>query len=141
MTLWKLAGGILGGVLVVASAHGVRCAARIGDCPGGRFAPNLSTAAGLPFEDASSPGGTIVVASGVIILGACPTTPSPFVVIQHRRRWRARWDSCGPFTRVRLRLELGPSRQCDHLVGVVRYWDASGHRRAFKFPADRVAEG
>jgi hypothetical protein len=131
---------VLGIVLVLAAARGVTRAARIGNCPGGRFVPDLSTAAGLPFEDASSPGGTIVVADGTIIRGACPAAPAPFAVVQHRRRLRSRWDSCGPFTRVRLRLELGPGGRCGYVVGVIRYRDASGRRRALKFPAD-LAEG
>ena len=133
----NVAGCVLG--VAVATAH-IALAARIGDCPGGRFAPNLSTAVGLPFEDAAAPGGTLIVGDGVITLGACSAVAAPFTVIQRRRRLRARWDSCASFTRVRLRLELGPGGHCDYVVGVIRFRDSSGRRRALKFPADRLTD-
>jgi len=139
MARGKLLACVPGVVLAVATGH-VALAARIGNCPGGRFAPNLTSAVGLPFENASSGGATLLVSDGVITLGACPAVPAPFTVIQHRRRLRARWDSCGSFTRVRLRLELGPGGQCDYVVGVIRFRDASGRRHGLKFPADRVPE-
>src|SRR5262249_11003431 len=126
---------VLGVLLILTTAPGIARTARIGDCPEGRFAPNLSSAAGLPFDDGSSAGGTLVVADGVITLGACLATPAPYTVVQHRRFWRARWETCGPFTRVRLRIGLGPGGRCDYLIGVIRFRDSAGHRRAFKFPA------
>jgi len=135
----KRLAGVLGVVLAVATAHAA-AAARIGNCAGGRFAPNLSTVVGLPFEDPSSPGGTIVIGDGAIVLGACATAAAPFTVARHRRLLRARWQGCGPFTRVRLRLELGASGQCDGIVGIIRYRDATGRRGALKFPADRVPD-
>src|SRR5438067_7651451 len=135
-----LLASVLGVVLLVATRR-IAVAARIGNCPAARFVPNLSSAVGLPFEDASSPGGTLLVGDGVITRRACPAVAAPFTVSRHRRRLHARWDRCGSFTRVRLRLGPGPGGQCDYVVGVIHFRDASGRPRGVKLPADRVAPG
>ena len=126
---------------LVTLLHGSALATRIADCPAARYAPDLSTTIGLPFDDPSSPGGAFVVGE-VVVLGACPETPAPVTVARHRRKLRARWQTCGPFTRVRLSIVLGPGGPpCDYFVGVIRYRDPSGRRRGLKFPANRVGAG
>ena len=134
----RTAASVLAGALLTLPA--VALALRIGDCPGGRFATELSTTVGLPFEDGSSASGSLTVADGAIItLGACPGTPAPLATVRRRHFWRARWDSCGPFENVRLRLQLGPGGGgCGYVIGVIRYREPSGRRRAIKFPADLV---
>jgi len=119
---------------------GVGFALRIADCPGGRFVPLLNSAVGLPFEDPSSASGSFTVAGGTITLGACPEAPAPFITVRHQSRWRARWDSCASFVEVRLRVVIGPGGgDCGYVVGVIRYRDATGRRRAIKFPAELAA--
>jgi hypothetical protein len=126
-------------VLAIHSLHGTARGLRIGDCAGGEYAPNLSTVAGLPFENRSSGSGKFTIAASAVTLGACPETPAAVTTVRRRHALRARWDSCGSFTRVRLRLELGPGGgSCDYVVGLLRWRTAGGRRRALKFPASRV---
>jgi len=134
----RLAVAVLGAILLTIPV--VASGLRIGDCSGGRFAADITSAAGLPFEDGSSPRGSFTVADGMVTLGACPETPADFGIVRHRRFWRARWGRCAAFVNVHLRIEIGPGGgDCGYVVGVIRYRDASGRRRAIKFPAERTA--
>jgi hypothetical protein len=109
-------------------------------CVPASYTPLLARLDGMPLENASSPGGALVIGSDAVTIGACGSTPATFKTGRHFTRFHVVWPACPGFGRVRLTGTLqAPPRSCKPLVAVMRWRDQStDRRRALKFEALRI---